>query len=392
MKKIGFVLSVCFIATQIAFVDTASAHFGVQEAHAKVLVKKENDMKVFPPRRPRMSKEQIIEKISKDYGYSKEILSPLANKYNPMDLRTSCFYAKVSGNKLEKVLELRQKNSWTKIRKILFKDAQDYADKMQAYEIKKFKDSDNLTREEFASILKKGYSANDIMQASVVAAKSKKSVAEVLPMRTAAFDWDAVEKKLGVWEESREQNPRKRVSVSIRRGPGFAGLHMGEKNQDELVDILHDDYLFSKEELEKYIGRLGFNELENICLVAYMAQVPLSKVNNMRSKYSWEIIKKKLGLTPKVYDERCIAYQARRLQERLEMPTELTISLMNEGISMHHSTLAFLLSKATNNTIENILNAKTPIKSWNDVAEEIGISKETLKEAQSKISATFGRH
>lgn len=394
MKKIGLALAALFAATQISFITPVSAHPGEHATPAKVTGEKAKapDMKMRPPRRPRMTKEQIVEKISKDYGYSQEVLMPLANKYNPMSLGTSCLYAKVSGEDLEKVLELSQKYTWTKIRKTLFKDAQDYADKMQAYQIENFKPTDNLTKEEYAKLLKKGYPTNDIMKASQIAAKAKQPVAKVLPLRTAAFDWEAVEKKLGVWEEPKNQNPWGRRGGGIRRGAGFSGLHMGEKTQHELVDILHDDYQFSEEELEKYIGKLGFNELENVCLVAYMAKAPLAKVEKMRSKYSWDIIKQKLGLTPNVYEERCIAYQARRLQERMDMPVELTISLMNEGYGMHHSNTAFLLSKCSDKSIKEILAAKTPGKSWKKVAEELGISQEDLKAAQNKISAAFGRH
>ena len=141
--------------------------------------------------------------------------------------------------------------------------------------------------------------------------------------------------------------------------------------------------------------------MENVCLVAYMAKVPLVKVEKMRSKYSWDIIKQKLGLTPNVYEERCIAYQARRLQERMDMPVELTISLMNEGYGMHHSNTAFLLSKCSDKSIKEILAAKTPGKSWKKVAEELTKlpislinthADRDLKAAQNKISAAFGRH
>ncbi|MDO4177804.1 MAG: hypothetical protein Q4D21_01310 [Phascolarctobacterium sp.] len=395
MKKIAFVLAALFLTSQFGFANSVMAHPDEGSIPPKISDEKGNPskMKMRGPRRPRLTKEQIVEKVSKDYGYSVEILSPLADKYSPMDLGTSCLYAKASGEDLEKVLELRQNNSWTRMRKLLFKDAQDYADKMQAYQVGKFKAKENLTKEELEKFLAKGYPMNDIVKASQVAAKAKQPVAKVLPMRTAAFDWEVVEKKLGVWEEPKEQNPwNRRRGGGIRRGAGFSGLHMGEKSQQELVAILHDDYLFSEAELAQYIGKLGFNELENVCLVAYMAQTPLSKVEKMRNKYSWEMIKNKLGLTPNVYEERCIDYQARRLNERMDIPEQLTKDLMYEGFGMHHINTAFLLSKYCDKSIKEILLTKTPAKPWKQVAEELGISQEDLKISQGKISKAFGRH
>lgn len=394
MKKIGLALAALFAVTQMSFITPVYAHPGQHAAASKVTGEKAKapDTKMRPPRRPRMTKEQIVERVSNEYGYSKDILMPLADKYGAMDLGNSCLYAKVSGESLEKVLELRQTASWTKMRKLLFKDAQDYADKTQVYQIEKFKATDNLTKDEFAKLIKKGYSTADIAKASTIAGKAKQPVAKVLSLKTAAFDWEAVEKKLGVWEEPKEENTFRRRGGGIRRGAGFSGLHMGKKDQSQLVDILHNDYQFSKDDLNKYIGKLGFNELENLCLVSYMAKAPLAKVDKMRAKYPWEIIKIKLGLTPNVYEERCIAYQARRLQERMDIPAELTTSLMKEGYGMHHINTAFLLDKCSDKSMKEILDAKIPAKSWKKVAEELGISQEDLKAAQKKISIAFGRH
>ena len=125
---------------------------------------------------------------------------------------------------------------------------------------------------------------------------------------------------------------------------------------------------------------------------AYMGRVSLQQIMKMREELSWERIKHILGLTPSVYFERCVEYQARRLKERMAIPTEFTIRYMRAGFPMHYVNSAYLLAEKANLPAEKVILMKTPKNTWNDVALKIGLTKEDCQEVKDKISLEFSRH
>ena len=80
---------------------------------------------------------------------------------------------------------------------------------------------------------------------------------------------------------------------------------------ERAVKIFHADYLFDEAELLPLYEKYGFEGLEDICLHAYMSKKTLPEIIDLRDKYSWERMKYVLGLTPQVYFDRCVDYQAR---------------------------------------------------------------------------------
>lgn len=75
-----------------------------------------------------------------------------------------------------------------------------------------------------------------------------------------------------------------------------------------------------------------------------MSKKTLQEIIDLRDKYSWERMKYVLGLTPQVYFDRCVDYQARRLAERMDIPQKVTKKYMHMGYAMHHINSSYLLA------------------------------------------------
>ena len=169
-------------------------------------------------------------------------------------------------------------------------------------------------------------------------------------------------------------------------------MHTRNMTAERAVKIFHADYLFDEAELLPLYEKYGFEGLEDICLHAYMSKKSLQEIIDLRNKYSWERMKYVLGLTPQVYFDRCVDYQARRLAERMDIPQKVTKKYMHMGYAMHHINSAYLLAKKAGLDIKDVIDLKTPKNSWQDVALKIGLTVEDCREIKNKISKDFGRH
>ena len=109
----------------------------------------------------------------------------------------------------------------------------------------------------------------------------------------------------------------------------------------------------------------------------------------MRSKYTENQIEKKLGLTPSLIHEKVIAYQARRLEERLGVSAKVTNEYMLKGYAMHHIAVSHLVAPMCGKDFDTVLAAKIPSKRWTTVAEELGLTQEQYKTVTDKISYEF---
>ena len=239
--------------------------------------------------------------------------------------------------------------------------------------------------------LQQGYPLSDILQAGKLAKESGKTLAQILPMRTVTCDWTQVEQKLGL-AQAKGKDAKPAFGRGQRSGAGFAGLHTRNMTKERAVRIFHNDYLFAEEELGRLYDKYGFNAAEDICLHAYMAKKPLAEIESLRDKYSWERMKYVLGLTPEVYFERCVDYQARRLAERMDIPRKVTKKYMHLGYAMHHINSAYLLAQKAGLDISKVIDLKTPKNSWSDVAAKLGVSEADCQAMKHKISKDFGRH
>lgn len=343
-------------------------------------------------RRPQLSNAEAAAKLQEAYGYRySEMLRLLNNGHSYGEMNTACLYAYLSGAPVEKVLQLRQPATWGRVRVQLGLTPKVYAERYMQYQASYLPADSSVDRTTALQYLQQGYPLSDILQAGRLAQRSGRSIAEILPLRTVTCDWSQVEQRLGL-EKAKGQDAKPAFGRGQRSGAGFAGLHTRDMTKERAVRIFHNDYLFAEEELGRLYDKYGFNAAEDICLHAYMAKKPLAEIESLRDKYSWERMKYVLGLTPEVYFERCVDYQARRLAERMEIPRKVTKKYMHLGYAMHHINSAYLLAQKAGLDISKVIDLKTPKNSWSDVAAKIGVSEADCQAMKHKISKDFGRH
>lgn len=348
----------------------------------------------LPPRmrRPQLSNAEAAAKLQEAYGYRySDMLRLLNNGHSYSEMNTACLYAYLSGAPVEKVLQLRQPATWGRVRAQLGLTPKLYAEKYMQYQASYLPADSSVDRVTALKYMQQGYPLNDILQAGRLAKESGKTLAQILPMRTVTCDWMQVEQKLGL-AQAKGKDAKPAFGRGQRSGAGFAGLHTRNMTKERAVRIFHADYLFDEAELGRLYDKYGFNDTEDICLVAYMSKKPLAEVEALRYKYSWERMKYVLGLTPEIYFNRCVDYQARRLEERMDIPRKVTKKYMHLGYAMHHINSAYLLAQKAGLDISKVIDLKTPKNSWSDVAAKIGVSEAECQIMKNKISKDFGRH
>lgn len=405
MKKFLVIPSLCALllsaglAEQAAF---AAENVPAQEKQQVVLppdgkmppLLKDGKRPPLPPRmrRPQLSNAEAAAKLQEAYGYRySEMLRLLNNGHSYGEMNTACLYAYLSGAPVEKVLQLRQPATWGRVRVQLGLTPKVYAERYMQYQASYLPADSSVDRTTALQYLQQGYPLSDILQAGRLAQRSGRSIAEILPLRTVTCDWTQVEQRLGL-EKAKGKDAKPAFGRGQRSGAGFAGLHTRNMTKERAVRIFHNDYLFAEEELGRLYDKYGFNAAEDICLHAYMAKKPLAEIESLRDKYSWERMKYVLGLTPEVYFERCVDYQARRLAERMDIPRKVTKKYMHLGYAMHHINSAYLLAQKAGLDISKVIDLKTPKNSWSDVAAKLGVSEADCQAMKDKISKDFGRH
>ena len=406
MKKFLVIPSLCALllstglAEQAAF---AAENVPAQEKQQVMLppdgkmppLLKDGKRPPLPPRmrRPQLSNAEAAAKLQEAYGYRYlEMLRLLNNGHSYGEMNTACLYAYLSGAPVGKVLQLRQPATWGRVRVQLGLTPKVYAERYMQYQASYLPADSSVDRKTALQYLQQGYPLNDILQAGKLAKECGKTLAQILPMRTVTCDWEQVKEKLGLQQENKQDKPFAFRGRGQRSGAGFAGLHTRDMTKERAVRIFHNDYLFAEEELGSLYDKYGFNAAEDICLHAYMAKKPLAEIESLRDKYSWERMKYVLGLTPEVYFERCVDYQARRLAERMDIPRKVTKKYMHLGYAMHHINSAYLLAQKAGLDISKVIDLKTPKNSWSDVAAKLGVSEADCQAMKDKISKDFGRH
>lgn len=365
----------------------------VVDAHKQeIKLSVEKDKKQMPPRmyRQRLSNSEAAAKLQGAYGFRySEMLRLLNIGHSYEDMNTACLYAYLTGVSVEKILQLRIPTTWGRVRVQLGLTPAVYADKYVEYQVSYMMNNSLVGRDAAVKYLKQGYPLSDILQAEKLSKVSDKSLAEILSMRTVTCDWQQVKIKLGL-NTGNEKDIRS--GRGQRKGAGFAGLHVKNMTAKRAANIFHADYLFPEEELLQLYEKYGYEDLEDICLYAYMSKRSLQEIITLRDKYSWERMKYVIGLNPQTYFERCVDYQARRLYERMAIPKKVTKKYMYNGYAMHHVNTAYLLAQKANKNIDEVIDMKTPKNSWTDVALKIGLTAEDSEQIKNKISKEFGRH
>lgn len=122
MKKLLLIpafMTMFFVGTVAVSAAFAAQPAPPQKSKMMLLPPKDGKHPPMPPRmrRPQLSNAEAAEKLQSAYGYRYSDMLRLLNiGHSYGDMNTACLYAYLSGEPVEKVLQLRQPATWGRVR------------------------------------------------------------------------------------------------------------------------------------------------------------------------------------------------------------------------------------------------------------------------------------
>lgn len=160
-----------------------------------------------------------------------------------------------------------------------------------------------------------------------------------------------------------------------------------KQEQKRLADIkrLHESFLLSEDEIAKYLDSgINYLELKKICLCSYITKKPVAEIVEMRKKLVWTRTMYLLGLDAVTFAEGEKNYKADRLNRLFGIDRELLMKYLNMGFASHQIKRAYYISTHCDKPILEILEMKTRAQKWPDIAESLGLPRETCMCAKGK--------
>lgn len=172
MKKLLLIpafMTMFFVGTVAVSAAFAAQPAPPQKSKMMLLPPKDGKHPPMPPRmrRPQLSNAEAAEKLQSAYGYRYSDMLRLLNiGHSYGDMNTACLYAYLSGEPVEKVLQLRQPATWGRVRAQLGLTPKLYAEKYMEYQASYLPADSLVDRETALKYLRQGYPLGDIQQAA----------------------------------------------------------------------------------------------------------------------------------------------------------------------------------------------------------------------------------
>jgi len=157
--------------------------------------------------------------------------------------------------------------------------------------------------------------------------------------------------------------------------------------QKRIADIkrLHESFLFSEEEIAKYLDSgMNYLELKKICLCSYITKKPVAEIVEMRKQLVWTRTIYLLGLDAETFAEGERNYKADRINRLFGIDRDLLMKYLNMGFASHQIKRAYYISTHCDKPILEILEMKSREQKWPDIAESLGLPRESCMYAKGK--------
>ena len=152
-----------------------------------------------------------------------------------------------------------------------------------------------------------------------------------------------------------------------------------KKAQRRLASIkrLHEGFMLPESEIASYLDSgMPYLELKKICLCGYITKKPVAEIIEMRKMYIWTRVLYLLGLSAEklVVEEKL--YKAERLERLYGFDKALVLHYMDLGFASHQIKRAYYISQHCDKPMLEILEMKTRLQKWPDIAESLGLSRD----------------
>ena len=159
------------------------------------------------------------------------------------------------------------------------------------------------------------------------------------------------------------------------------GMSMVGLPEEEQYRLLWVKYGLS-EENAKELKAKGFSyyDLDKGSMYAYVAQKPLEEVLELRRENPWMKIELLLHITPQLLHDRELLRKAECAEKWWGIRSDLVYRKFMEGYPIHYIRMAYILSKHSSMTVDEILEKRKRTQKWAAWAQEnLGIAPEDLK-------------
>lgn len=173
--------------------------------------------------------------------------------------------------------------------------------------------------------------------------------------------------------------------------PGFQQRHV---DPDKMAQRMADTFGVSKEEVLKYQqqGARG-KDLFRAAFLAKAGNISLQQVMAAKTyDNSWRDVAKSLGITKEKIKAARMDIASSRLEQKLSIPKQTSLSLMEQGYRGRDIAVANSLSKNTGKPIGDILAMRKINNTWRDVAETLGVSEDTFRQDIQELRQAFPHH
>lgn len=109
-----------------------------------------------------------------------------------------------------------------------------------------------------------------------------------------------------------------------------------------------------------------------------------------KSDNTWKDVANTLGVTKEQMKATRQALTADRLSSKLDLDRASVADLLGQGYKAHDIAMAGLLAQNTDKPITSVLDQKKINNTWRDVAANLGVSNDTLKQDMQKMRQAFG--
>lgn len=175
-----------------------------------------------------------------------------------------------------------------------------------------------------------------------------------------------------------------------KSGPGF-GQH--QFDPDKAADRLAETFGISKASiLDQYNKGVKFRDIGRAAFLAKASDKPLDEVLALKTTdNNWRDVAQTLGVTKEKAKETRRTLAADRLSTKLGFDRQATLDLLEQGYRPRDVAVAGLLAQDTGKSSQEILDMKKINNNWRDVAQTLGVSKDTVKQDAQKLRQAFGR-
>lgn len=151
--------------------------------------------------------------------------------------------------------------------------------------------------------------------------------------------------------------------------------------EEEQYRLLWVKYGLS-EENAKELKAKGFSyyDLDKGSMYAYVAQKPLEEVLELRRENPWMKVELLLHITPQLLHDRELMRKAECAEKWWGIRSDLVYRKFMEGYPIHYIRMAYILSKHSSMSVDEILEKRKRSVKWAVWAQEnLGIAPEDLK-------------